>query len=240
MDESTERLDNIQSQCDRLGLSFERISAINGKQLSSQQKAAVYDTKTNQRRYYKQLNDGEIGCYMSHIACWKRIVELELDYALILEDDAELSKQINDFIQLAGRTHQSWDYIALSYGRKTKSILNARELRGGIFLGQCLKLPSTTTGQFVSLSGAGKLIKHALPIARPVDMDIQYWYEKSLRCFVVRPFPVTHGDFGSAINEIADRRSVEKNRLKRIWQKVCFEVKVRLNKNRLPQFPPRL
>ncbi|WP_227006570.1 glycosyltransferase family 25 protein [Shewanella donghaensis] len=237
LDESVERLENIKLQFAALGLEFERVSAVKGKELSDGKRKQVFDLKSNLSKYYKKLNDGEIGCYLSHILCWEKIQQQQLDYALIIEDDAVISESIIDFMTFANNTHHEWDYIALSHGRKLKKIINPFKINQELVVGQTLKLPSTTTGQFISFSGAEKLLENAYPISRPVDMDIQYWFEKSLRCFVVRPFPVQHGDFGSDINEIVDRRTVEKKRLKRIWLKLHFEIKLLLNRWNLPKVP---
>jgi glycosyl transferase family 25 len=223
----------MQAQCNELGLVFERISAVRGKNLSSDEKAAVYNRAVNLAKYDKELNDGEIGCYMSHARCWEQIVAQNLD-------DAILTPEIKGFIAKLADSTQEWDYIKLSHGRKPKNILNAIDLGDGLSLGQCIKLPSTTTGQLVSLAGANKLLEHAYPIARPIDIDIQFWYEKSLRSFVVRPFPILNGDFGSEINQVTDRRQVDRRQFARIWQKVKFEINLFLKRGRLGVLPKSL
>jgi glycosyl transferase family 25 len=240
LDSSVDRIESMQAQCNELGLVFERISAVRGKNLSSDEKAAVYNRAVNLAKYDKELNDGEIGCYMSHARCWEQIVAQDIDYALILEDDAILTPEIKGFIAKLADSTQEWDYIKLSHGRKPKNILNAIDLGDGLSLGQCIKLPSTTTGQLVSLAGANKLLEHAYPIARPIDIDIQFWYEKSLRSFVVRPFPILNGDFGSEINQVTDRRQVDRRQFARIWQKVKFEINLFLKRGRLGVLPKSL
>lgn len=240
LDSSVDRIENMQAQCSKLGIEFERVSAVRGKNLSSAEKAAVYNRDVNLAKYDKELNDGEIGCYMSHARCWEQILIQKLDYALILEDDAILTPEITAYIAKLAGSNSEWDYIKLSHGRKPKNILNAIDLGDGLFLGQCIKLPSTTTGQFVSLAGAKKLLEHAYPIARPIDIDIQFWYEKSLRSFVVRPFPILNGDFGSEINQVTDRRQMDKRQLARIWQKMKFELNLLINRGRLGALPKSL
>lgn len=237
LDSSVDRIENMQAQCNELGIEFERVSAVRGKNLSSAEKAVVYNRDVNLAKYDKELNDGEIGCYMSHARCWEQILIQKLDYALILEDDAILTPEITAYIAKLADSSTEWDYIKLSHGRKPKSILNAIDLGDGLSLGQCIKLPSTTTGQFVSQTGAKKLLQHAYPIARPIDIDIQFWYEKSLRSFVVRPFPILNGDFGSEINQVTDRRQVDKRQFARIWQKAKFELNLLLHRGRLGALP---
>lgn len=237
LDSSADRWTSMLHQCDLLGLSPQRVSAVRGSLLTEKQKSDVYQLSANLTKYDKILNNAEIGCYMSHIRCWELIVEQELDFALVLEDDAILTDNIVKYIEKLAHTSSDWDYIKLSHGSKVKSAADAIELGDGLTLRKELKLPSTTTGQLISLSGAKKLLKHAYPIARPVDMDIQYWFEKSLRCFVVSPFPILHGDFGSEINKTEDRRLVHKRPIRRVLQKIRYEVLLWFSRDQLPKFP---
>ncbi len=237
LDNSSDRLFSIRESCDRIGLSFQRVSAVRGSDLGSEEKAKVYNLKNNLEKYDKVLNDGEIGCYLSHAECWKQIIEDELDYALVLEDDAILTDELPLYIEKLAASCLEWDYIRLSHGRKVKPVIDSLDLGDGLSLQKLLKLNSTTTGQFISFRGAEKLLLSALPISRPVDIDIQHWYEKSLRCFVVNPFPVLNHDFESEINQGCDRRLVKKRPIRRIWQKVKFEALLILNYFRLPKLP---
>ena len=232
MDSSVDRLEQITKQCSKFHIEFERVSAIRGDSLSAEQKSKIYDSSANQKKYSKLLNDGEIGCYLSHVACWNKIITDELDYALILEDDAILSNDLTAFIGHISHLSPNWDYIKLSHGRKTKHILEQLILADNLSINSCLKLPSTTTGQFVSLVGAQKLVDSAYPISRPIDMDIQYWFEKKLRCFVVRPFPVKDACLGSEINKMSNRLDIKSNRIKAIWLKIKFEYCLFLNRNK--------
>ncbi len=237
LDSSVDRLKSMQAQCDRLGLKFERISAVRGCDLSAGEKSQVYSLEHNLKKYDKVLNDGEIGCYLSHIKCWEKLIAEELDYALVLEDDGILTEELPLFIKKLAKSFQHWDYILLSHGSKVKPVIDSLDMGDGLWLQKALKLNSTTTGQFISLQGAQKLVTSALPISRPVDMDIQHWFEKSLRCFVVNPFPVLSGDFSSDITTVGDRRFVKKRPFKRIWQKMKFEFMLLLNRSELPDLP---
>lgn len=235
LDSSPDRLESIKTQCDALNIEFERVPAVYGAHLSDDEKNAVFNLEANIQKYHKPLNNGEIGCYLSHIRCFQKILDDGLDYALILEDDSELDASLADYIKAVSELTMPWDYIKLSRGSKEKKHLTSQSIGKGINLRTAAKLPSTTTGQFVSRSGAEKLIAHAYPIARPIDVDIQYWFEKSLTCFVAEPLPVKAAGFDSKINEIRDRSTEENHRLRRIYQKAKFEIMLHLNKHDLPR-----
>ncbi|WP_392343345.1 glycosyltransferase family 25 protein [uncultured Shewanella sp.] len=237
LDSSTERFTFMDEQLKQLGIEYQRISAVYGKDLHDIDIAKVYDPQANLQKYDKKLNLGEIGCYLSHVQCWQMIIEQQLDYALILEDDSILDPALMTVIQHINNLSADWDYIKLCHGRKPKGIVKSIVLDERFSLSTCLKLPASTRGQCVSFAGAQKLLATAYPIARPVDIDIQFWFEKQLRCFVVRPFPVIGTDLDSDINRQGRRTHVERHHLLRIWQKVKFELKLLKHKQHLPSLP---
>jgi len=237
LDSSTERFTFMDEQLKLLGIEYQRISAVYGKDLHDADIAKVYDLQKNLQKYDKKLNVGEIGCYLSHVQCWQMIVEQQLDYALILEDDSVLDPALMTVMQHIDNLSSDWDYIKLCHGRKQKGIVTSLALDDRFSLSTCLKLPSSTRGQCVSLPGAQKLLATAYPIARPVDIDIQYWFEKQLRCFVVRPFPVIATDLESDISRHGKRNNAERHHLLRIWQKVKYELKLLKYKKSLPSLP---
>jgi len=240
LDTSIERWEQISTQCDRLGIEYERISAVRGSELTAQERAKVYDLPTNLKKYDKRLNDGEIGCYLSHVNCWNRIVELSLDFALILEDDVRLQEQICDCIALFEKMNASdWDYIKLFSSKRLKMNMGTMDLGGEMQLHRVAKLPAGTCAQFVSESGAKKLLKHAFPIARPVDADIQHWYERKLRCFIVTPSVAAPAGFESEIDMLdgQHRDYVKRRPLKRLALLVKYELNLLINALRLSQFP---
>ena len=106
-----DRLAHVQQQLAQLGLSFERFDAVDG--------ATIDDTSFVDRdQFYlnnkRQIALGEIGCAMSHRAIWQQMVEQNLPFALILEDDINIRAELVDF--LASTHHyQHFDFLNLSY-----------------------------------------------------------------------------------------------------------------------------
>lgn len=76
-------------------LSVEVIPAVEGKLLSSAEVESKFDTSMSFKRYGRDLNRGEIGCTLSHFNCYKRLLESNKQYALILEDDITILRDLN-------------------------------------------------------------------------------------------------------------------------------------------------
>jgi GR25 family glycosyltransferase involved in LPS biosynthesis len=76
-----DRLAQISAELNRAGLDFETQVAVDG-QLDGYESVFV--------------SRGEIGCWKSHVNSMRRLVEKNVEYSLILEDDATLSRSVND------------------------------------------------------------------------------------------------------------------------------------------------
>ncbi|MEW5290179.1 glycosyltransferase family 25 protein [Erwinia papayae] len=80
---------SISSQCEKYGLNYKIINAIDGNDLPEE----ILNSVTWE--YYKcHLSKGEIGCALSHLHIYSSILASNLDYALILEDDAVLNEEL--------------------------------------------------------------------------------------------------------------------------------------------------
>lgn len=76
--------------------------------------ASTYDNIVDNFPFY--LNGGQRGCAQSHIHIWRHIVEKELEYALILEDDACFDKEWKKKLDQFCETNQDaeWDAVFLN------------------------------------------------------------------------------------------------------------------------------
>lgn len=70
-----------------LGLAFEIIDAVDGRTLAPEQVDAIMPKGT-------PLSLGDLGCYLSHMSIYKRMVAEGIGLALILEDDASLNPMV--------------------------------------------------------------------------------------------------------------------------------------------------
>ena len=91
LDRNPERLEFMRGQLDRLGISFERFPAVWGKGLSEAERRAGFSRTRSFIAAGKRLSDAEIGVAMSHVGFYRRMVDADEPYALVLEDDVVLS-----------------------------------------------------------------------------------------------------------------------------------------------------
>jgi glycosyl transferase family 25 len=91
LDRSPDRLSFQRSQALRLGLRFERIPAADGVRLLHA------DFEQYAFQWLRPLSRTEVGCLLSHAACWWRVVELKRN-AIVLEDDIVLAEETVAFL----------------------------------------------------------------------------------------------------------------------------------------------
>jgi len=112
LDRRVDRHENIESQLSTLGIKAQRVSASVGSELTQEQKSFV-----SFEDFYclmkRPISDGEIGCALSHRRIWQHIVDKDIDYALILEDDITIDKRLVDLLR-EDDFYYKYDFINLS------------------------------------------------------------------------------------------------------------------------------
>lgn len=237
-----DRMQRMASQLDGLGLAFEQVPAVDGRDLSPSQRHALYDAEANRRSFHQPLVDGEIGCYASHLEVWQRVVEAGAPTALVLEDDVTLTPALGPVLRAIAALALDWDMVKL-IGRNVGNEKPWRNwpLGGGVDLIRYRRVPSLTGAYVVSLPGARKLLAHRRPFFRPVDTDLRHWWECDLRLYGAYPYPVRHA-------QVAIRSSIGDRELARgaahRWRKISDQLHYSLsawwaNLHSRKQAPPR-
>lgn len=111
-----ERLASISSQLNNLGIEFEVIEATDGKKLSEKDLIKLYSTSESLRHIKKPLTPGEIGCADSHLRIYEKIVEQNLPYSLVLEDDTVVDSSIKTLLDVNFLKKSNFDWLQIDYG----------------------------------------------------------------------------------------------------------------------------
>lgn len=101
LERSIERKAYMKTQCEKLSfLDAEFVKAVDGRSMSMDEQACSFDKRGFKKRYSIEVRPGEIGCTLSHQKCYKKILEEDVPYVLILEDDILLPKDITKEMQV--------------------------------------------------------------------------------------------------------------------------------------------
>lgn len=207
LDKDTHRHANMQNYLAKAGIQAERIAAVWWNDLPDAKQQALYSAALNQTQYYQALVPGEKGCYASHITAWRKLLESNAEFAIVLEDDVRLAPDFLAVVQAACQQHkaggQGWDMLKLM-GREVEKVAASTALSPGHALIQYRKIPSYTAGYIVHRQGAQKLLASRQPFGRPIDIDLRFFWENDLRIWGVQPAVVLL-DESSQTTSIAQR-----------------------------------
>jgi glycosyl transferase family 25 len=221
---SKDRLACCRAEFNKAGLSFERVEAIDGVVLTQAQVDEYYRWQDSD--YYKELSKGELACYLSHRKVWQKIIDEQLDFAVIFEDDIGVSSQTPDAIHAISGIKEEWDYIKLAEFPVKRDVAHEYKLKLNDIefdLVTYQKVPNRTCAQVVSRSGAIKLLEHSKKISRPIDIDLQYWWEKDLKLFGLKPYPI-RVNIGqkSTIDQSDPRKKSRRSAVRQVTSKFAF------------------
>ena len=103
MDKISKFVINLKKRPDRLKLfsdsfpltDFQIVYGFNGKDHKdeSEKEIQIYNT-------FKIIRPGERGCFISHLRIYKKIIDENIDYAIILEDDAIFCDKFNEKLEI--------------------------------------------------------------------------------------------------------------------------------------------
>ncbi|WP_105188965.1 glycosyltransferase family 25 protein [Pseudoalteromonas sp. T1lg48] len=219
---SDNRLQRAAQQLTGQGLAFERIDAVNGRQLSAAQKNAILDTKANRTKFYRPLSDGEIGCYLSHKKCWQTLLDSQNEYALVLEDDFSLVGNLKSSLASVLNQPLPVDIIKLcNYQGRERANKFSRELDANHHLVIHDKPLSGCCAYVISRSGAKCMLAHASKIYRPVDTDIQHTWETGVHVGALHPYPIAQDNYFDSDIASKGRQKPKAYPLQKQWLALC-------------------
>lgn len=120
---SVKRRQSIEANLRQLKLNYEVIPAIDGTNLSVEQQTLV---KTEDQVYLEmaggrqlmvedKLSPPEVGCALSHLQVYQRILDSNEPYACVLEDDCLLTPKFLEAMQGLEQLPDDWDIVNFSY-----------------------------------------------------------------------------------------------------------------------------
>ena len=220
---SRDRLAAIGAQLENTGLPFERIDAIDGTVLDDETIRRVAPPELIRKTYHRPLSRAEVACAMSHRKAWQRIVDEDLDFGIVLEDDAILEDHFAETVELiASLPDEHWDFLklfALKRGGE-KNIAKSFDYRNHRFV-LFRQFPLGFVGQAISRRGARALTTNLATITEPADGQLKSWWNAGIYPFGLLPYSVsTDFDGMSDINPDSALETIRQDRFVKMANKV--------------------
>ena len=166
LDKDIERLNNSYKQLNKYNITnYERYPAIYAAE-SNKYELNTYTTTIGKIIASKTM----IGCGISHINIWKKIVKKKINTSLIVEDDFILVDDfLNKFNRIINKAPEKYDILFLTSGQLHNKDLKFRDINEyfykQIFISQ-------TVGYIITLEGAEKILKYINKVSYHIDLEI--------------------------------------------------------------------
>lgn len=197
LDSSKDRLVSITNRLRELGVPFERVPAVNGRALSDQEISQItypYNHFESKVRFTRELTKGEIGCFLSHRKCWEKLLESDKQWALIMEDDIQISNIAPPYM-----LSTDWipDQVSICQLSCLEAVQNGRIQEDTITLSNEVSLvaplappPLGTQCYLISRQAAQAAIELSKRLPAPVDNFLfSPWFEMSHKFTIWRTSP---------------------------------------------------
>lgn len=158
---------SIKARLDELGLAFEFIDAIDGRNGLPDDIMALVDQDKAQREFGRRLALTEIACAMSHRKVYQRIIDEGLGGALVFEDDAILSDHVPTFYH--ARRYEQTDLLQLNYWTARVFRFGWRKMFDGHRAARVTTPPFMAVAYTISARGARHIYDNTLPLCAHAD-----------------------------------------------------------------------
>ncbi|CUH49822.1 glycosyltransferase family 25 protein [Ruegeria atlantica] len=196
-----ERRRFCESEIARFGLCHKFSDAIAGDQISNAELRKFYDADMNRIKFKRPLSRNEVACTLGHRQIWQEIVKSQDYVSLVLEDDAAFVQDPRSFLEElleCGKCFEDvmikLDGISRNNGQVIKSVADQNLILSD-------RLPPRTTGYIIGRRAAKRLLALNAPIARPIDIDLKFYWEHNVPILTLGQKMITEReDFNSTID----------------------------------------
>lgn len=202
------------------------VHAVDGRSLSAEEVSRVYARNRHEPPYPFELQRGEIGCFLSHRKCWRRLVDEDLDAALILEDDIEVDRPVFDRALAIARNHiDAMGYIQFQV-RPVPTNAEVITADAEVRLVRPEPTPLRTSAQLVSRSAACRLLELTRLFDRPVDTYLQMHWLTGIHLTCATPSGVFDRTVESGGSTISSKKSFSEKVL-RTWKRWNYRRQIK-------------
>lgn len=163
---------------------WEFFEAVDGREIKNLNE--VYNEKKAIHFYGKALTRGEVGCALSHLGIYKKMIDENIDKALILEDDIILEKNFLELITMLNKKKLHNDVILLGQS-DDKAIIKffGEKITDKYKLLQVVHSGYGTYAYMIDIEAAKKIIRFNTPIKRTADAWA--FFSKFINIYAVEP-----------------------------------------------------
>jgi glycosyl transferase family 25 len=218
LESAVDRREAMAQQLRTLDIPFEIFPAVDGRKMSELQLKEQYNGDKAVREREK-MTGAEIGCALSHLGIYRKMVDENIPHALILEDDAELSPDLNTILEQLESRYPAGQEMVVLLNHVPKYLKRSQvSLTGDRKLAETYGLCWNAHGYFITRQAARRMLDKLFPVWIVADHWLRF---QELRIVPVRalvPYCVGLREAAetSSIGTRGDKQNGFAGRLKRL------------------------
>jgi glycosyl transferase family 25 len=202
LDRDTERMASIHANLVRIGLSYERLPAVMGKDVPDWEKLVDLPAYAWRNRL-DMPRAGEVGCTLSHLKALETFLKTDASWCVVLEDDVEVLPACAEVLRSLAEK-DDWDLVKL-FNFHSGMPVKKRALGSAHHLVAHLTRTTSSAAYVVNRRAAETLLKSMRPISEQVDHALDRPWETGLRTRGIRPMPVVLAPVAHTTSTIDDQ-----------------------------------
>jgi glycosyl transferase, family 25 len=228
LERAVKRKKTVESIKSAIKFKTEIIDAVDGNVLTSQQISKYLKYKNLHKPNYPfTLNNGEIGCFLSHRAAWKKIVAEKLEAGFIIEDDIKIDiKNFNNSFDIALKLVKKLGYIQFQTRDLPDYAIQILNI-DGVTIVQPKTIPLRTSAQLISYETALLLLEKSKTIDRPVDGFLQLFWATGQNISCIYPSGINDITQISGGSTLSIKQSIPSSLLRTLIR-FLYRLKIRI------------
>jgi len=216
---STERKEYMAALCEKNSLFPEFITAVDGRRLDVEELLGeVCLNNMVAGGIGRELCKAEIGCALSHKEIYQKLIDQNIEQALVLEDDVEFDERLIHVLGSINTFPSNWEIVLLGHHggesrfNNTKgSLWDRKIILNNYKLVRPSELAYGAYGYLINKRGASKLLAELELMAKPIDHYTGDSYYINL--YAVSP-PVIgiHEDLSDNFHSMEERKELQAER----------------------------
>ncbi len=191
---------HIQKLCKKYNLYPELIDAVDGRLLSEEEINEVYSSTKAINNIQRELSRGEIGCALSHINIYRKMVKENITEAIIVEDDIEFDNDLLKVLHKVNDFPNHWNLVLLGHHtcsardlETNYSFWGKKDLDNKYMIVRPTEKGCGTYGYILKLEAAKILLNDLEIIEKPIDHYTGV--DEKLNLYIINPAVVKINDF---------------------------------------------
>jgi len=228
---SVERKKHMQELCEKYNLNYEFIEAVDGKTLNDDEISKVYSKEKAIKKIGREMSRGEIGVLLSQKSIYQKMIDEDIEEAIIFEDDIEFDDKLIEVLDHSDRFPEYWNLVLLGHHAcKSREIETGYSFWGQIEVTNKYKLARPyeigcgAYGYILRKSAAQVLLDDLQVIVEPIDHLTGS--DEKLNLYILIPVVVDiHLELSDIYHNMEDRKKLQQ-------KKRCNNVQIKMSKKR--------